>query len=602
MNGTNSAYQKLTEDVFHLNLRRGKWWGAGLMGYWAVLVLISSLENFGSRLYPNATLAFKKALSQRAPVRWFRRHVSMPAFMNGKHTRASRLLGVLPTRFESIILFGYFVLVVIGESVNYEVIQHNTYWPHKRDQISRYVGDRSAIIAMFIIIPTYLFAGRNNILLWLTGWKQSTFYTFHKWLARMAIASSLVHTLAMLLNVYWCHTIHRRKYTQYWRWGSVAIVAGAIMLFQSISFIRSHWYEFFLYGHIILALFFLIGVWIHLHELGYAEYAYATAAIWVFDRVVRILRIGSFGVRFAHVTMVDEETILMTIRDLPTIKKPTPGSFGYVYFLSDWFFFQSHPFCILQRDDSSIVFSIKVKNGATRRLSRYLLNNPNSTQVIKVALEGFYGEYKPVYAYEQVIMVSSGSGVLGPLEYVQDIQNKILVKRSRTKHIKFYCIVRHWEGIRWLFPELLRLSDLEYVHPVIYITQPETGKLEQTTFEVEEKNASSKSSTSSGRAEIEQLILKNAESKQMEIEENTLAGTAHEILFKELPRVEFRWVRPNVSQLIIKDIEEAASSDSIAVMTCAHGSISDEIRNTTAIKAFDNRSGRLDLIELLQTW
>lgn len=567
------------------------------MGYWALLVLISALENFGSRYNPNAILAIKKWLNQWKLTRWLRCHVSLPALLNGQHTRTNRLMGVIPTRFESIILFCYFVLVVIGESVNYEVIQHNVYWPNKRDQVSRYIGDRSAIIAMFIIIPTYLFAGRNNILLWLTGWKQSTFYIFHKWLARTAIASSLVHTFAMLLNVYWCHTIHRRKYTQYWRWGSVAMVAGAVMLFQSLPFIRSHWYELFLYGHIILALFFLIGVWIHLHELGYAQYAYATASIWVFDRVIRILRIGSFGIRFAHITVADSETILMTIPEVITMKRPTPGSFGYVYFLSDWCFFQSHPFCILQREDGTIVFSIKVKNGVTKRLYNNLVSSPNGTRVVKVALEGFYGEYKPVHAYDEVVMVSSGSGMLGPLEYVKDIQRRKLEGESQTRFVKFYCIVRHWEGIKWLLPELTRLGDLEYVHPVIYVTQPETGKIE-----LDQTVLSSKSSSSFGGPEVERIILDNAESKQLEVDEKPWAVTPHDALIKELPHIEFKWSRPNISQLLIEDLQEIASDDNVAVMTCAHGAISDEIRNVMATETFEKRTGGFNLIELLQTW
>lgn len=257
----NPEYVNETNKIWNRNFARARYWGAGLMGYWGLLVLIASINNWSARVSPRATLVLKSQFARLSPVRWLYSHVLIPSLLpRGKHLMHNRIGGLIPTRFESLVIFGYFALVVIGEGVNYETSMHNVYWPHKSEQLTRYVGDRSAIISMFIIIPTYLFAGRNNFLLWLTGWRQSTFITFHRWLARMAVASSLVHTCTMLLNDYWLHTVHRRKYTQYWRWGSVAIICGVIMVVQSLPFLRRNWYEVFLYDHIVLALFFLIGV------------------------------------------------------------------------------------------------------------------------------------------------------------------------------------------------------------------------------------------------------------------------------------------------------------------------------------------------------
>lgn len=217
----NPAYVKHSRHLRELNLRRGEWWGSGLMGFWALLVLISSIEHLGSRFFPNFSMRCKRIMVRNPMARLWRKYVTIPALFNQKHTNRVMLGGTIPTRFESIVLFAYFVLIVIGECTNYHYYKENTFWKEKKMQISRYVGDRSGKITVFMINTVYLFAGRNNFLLWLTGWKMSSFYTFHKWIGRMTIVSSFVHTITMLINSYWIKKIHTRKLTSWWRWGSV---------------------------------------------------------------------------------------------------------------------------------------------------------------------------------------------------------------------------------------------------------------------------------------------------------------------------------------------------------------------------------------------
>lgn len=135
------------------------------------------------------------------------------------------------------------------------------------------------------------------------------------------------------------------------------MVCGGIMLLQSLPLIRTKFYDVFLYGHIVLALFFLVGVWIHTQALGYGQYIYSVAAIWCFDRFIRILKISQFGLRLAHIKLVGDDILLMTIPSVVSVKEPTPGSFGYVYFLDSWslfFFFQSHHFSVIHDGNGDI--------------------------------------------------------------------------------------------------------------------------------------------------------------------------------------------------------------------------------------------------------
>lgn len=135
------------------------------MRFWALLVLVSSIEHLGSRFFPNAAMRCKRTIVKNPVARLWRKYVTIPALYNRKHTTRVMFGGILPTRFESIVLSIYLALIVIGESVNYSYYKHDTFWEEQREQISRYVGDRSAIMTVFMINTIYLFAGPNNFLL-----------------------------------------------------------------------------------------------------------------------------------------------------------------------------------------------------------------------------------------------------------------------------------------------------------------------------------------------------------------------------------------------------------------------------------------------------
>ncbi|GAV46458.1 hypothetical protein ZYGR_0A00500 [Zygosaccharomyces rouxii] len=313
-----------TLDKWYLNYHRGWWWGSGLMGYWAFLVLVSSIEHLGSKAFPHASMRTKQRISQLAPIRWFRRLVTMPALFNGKHTERNFIGGVIPTRFESLVIFIYFVFVILGESVNIYYYDKFTWYTSKKAQIARYVGDRSAVLTCFIVIPAFLFAGRDNFLLWLTGWKMSTFYAFHKWLARMAIFSAFVHTITMFEVMKWTHSIPKIKMEEWWIWGAIAMTSGGVIFVQSFPYVRAKLYDVFLFCHIILAVFWLVGMWIHVRDLECGQYAYACGAVWVFDRFLRFLKIASFGIRQAHLELISDEIVVMTVPSVAPMMKPTP--------------------------------------------------------------------------------------------------------------------------------------------------------------------------------------------------------------------------------------------------------------------------------------
>lgn len=62
-----------------------------------------------------------------------------------------------------------------------------------------YVGNRMGTLSLVNISIAILFAGRNNILIAVTGWSQATFLTLHRWAARVASLQAVVHSIAYTL-------------------------------------------------------------------------------------------------------------------------------------------------------------------------------------------------------------------------------------------------------------------------------------------------------------------------------------------------------------------------------------------------------------------
>jgi hypothetical protein len=51
----------------------------------------------------------------------------------------------------------------------------------------------------FANTPLLIAPGRNNILIWLTGWSFDTFQVYHRWIARIVLAQATAHVIPYIL-------------------------------------------------------------------------------------------------------------------------------------------------------------------------------------------------------------------------------------------------------------------------------------------------------------------------------------------------------------------------------------------------------------------
>jgi hypothetical protein len=155
-----------------------------------------------------------------------KRHLLLPATFGNSHIRRPYFLSI-PLRSQTLLISIYLIINLIFMCVDYEIFENNLYWPQEEPiQLTRYVADRSGILAFSQIPLLIAFAGRNNILIWLTGWSYQTFNVWHKWVARMCFIYTFIHSVAYtvyafqeggasVLALYYLDT--------YLRWGAVVI-------------------------------------------------------------------------------------------------------------------------------------------------------------------------------------------------------------------------------------------------------------------------------------------------------------------------------------------------------------------------------------------
>lgn len=552
----------------------GLWMGSGLLGYWGLIFLLSGVYNLVNKFY-----FLSKNLNSH-PVNLIRKHLTLVA-PGKKHTKPVQFLyalgGYIPLRIQIVVVGGYVALCVAFCSAGYHYVENDTIWKGVPAQMSRYTGDRAGILSCFAFLLTFLFAGRNNFLVWFTGWEHSTFVLFHKWVSRTNFLLLLVHSISMVIQSHALGKYDSRMLTSWMRWGIVALAAAGAIMVQSLYVLRKTQYEIFLFSHILMSVFFLIGAWIHTLDFGYQNWAYAMAAIWCFDRAVRLARLAYFGVQKAKVTIVSEEVIKIVV---PRNKlwKPYPGAYGYLHYLTPATFWQSHPFTIIGSDDKTITFTTKIKGGVTSMIHRQVREQPGATTMIPVLLEGPYGHQAPMHRFDTALYYTGSTGIPSSYSYIQDC-----FKRGIQQHSKLYWVVRNWKSLDWFYDELLELKKTD-AQIVVYVTDPasEHGVRHLSSSQSSSgESTKEKSGSSIGSHDVEEEKAQPVMPPQ------------------ELDFIEFRLGRPNMDELVASDIKEA--SGTVGVLVCGHNAMVDDVRYAVS-QNLDAAGGRVEYLEELQVW
>ncbi|CAN6660953.1 ferric/cupric reductase transmembrane component 2 [Trichomonascus vanleenenianus] len=539
-------------------------------GFMLLVIVLRGIVYWTMRLAPGML----KKVDNRF-VRRLRKHVFLAPSVSYHHSAqpAPRLLGRftfnIPTRDQTLILIGLFICSFVPLFVGYTV--DPTMTPaQKKIQVVK-TGAVKAGIAATVLSPLFfLFAGRNNFLLWLTGWPLDTFNVFHKWIGRWVIVLLSVHGLMYTINSELQNKLYTNYHKPYYRWGTVGYLATLFIFFQAMHFFRTRNYELFLYVHITLAIVFVLSAWYHLIDLGCNEYVYASIAVWAFDRLMRIVRLLWSGVRSKAQCVLHHEGNIIEIKiDYSQRWKFYPGAYVFVHFARWNRFWQSHPFTLVESprptDDGKLVVFLRTKRGVTKTIRRYLEENGGTAET-GVLVEGPYGPRYPVHRYDTIVCFAGGIGVTAPYSHAVEI-----LKHPELKtRVVFVWVVSDEKPLIWFKEYLDAMRKDPRFEVIIHVTCP--------------------SSTTS----LTEYAMTTSESEDIEHVSEKSAKRLSDSAF------DFKPGRPQTER-IISDVTSDSRNGNVAVVVCGPGEMNDDVRSTVRKNIVD-ASTRIDLFEESFSW
>lgn len=587
LNSTQTKSYKRAYNQYYENFNKSFYFGCGVLAFWGTTFLIAAMCHWTKWFCPNLMRRMTGPISNT-----IRRHITLPAL--GRKSRANessswRFVKYLaPTRSESIVIFLFCGSVIVCTCLDMEWEDGNPMFESKSVAICRLLADRTGIIASALVPMLILFAGRNNILQWITGWSFATYIQYHKWVARVVVLLVIIHSVAFTIIF-----VKQGRYTSTMMrecviWATIGTISGSFIFAQSMLVLRRRYYELFLVTHIILAALFIAGSWKHVNHLGYTCFFYAATAVWATDRVVRLCRLLYFGCPKAEIRLLADETLKVTIPK-PKYWSATPGGHAFLHFIRPTCFWQSHPFTFTSlaagnASGDKVVMYLKVKGGVTHSLYQYLIASPGKRATIRVSLEGPYGENTAARNYDTAVFVAGGNGIPGTYSEVYALANRVDTKQK----LELHWVIRDHKSIEWFTEELEALRNTS-IHCVVHVTKPTHNPyaLSKEIFAADKFYFSSEKVPNRDR-----YIVSTCSCDSM--------SDASVIGYGDLNHIEFRMGRPNVENLVRKNIAE--SKGSVAFIACGHPLMVDELRYQVASSLGETQGKRVDFFEQLQVW
>ena len=569
------VYANFTKARDYAKAYHGLWYnrdlsniyGGAICGYFLGVCVIAAISNLLRKT------DLQKPLLKNKYWNYFRSYLTLPALFQ-RHAEEFRyfkvISGLVPTRMETVVVVGYFVLHAVLISVNLGIYADNVLFNPLSVMIAKYVGDRTGIMAFAHLPLIVLFATRNNILLWFTGLEYTTFMVFHKWVSRVMFLDAVIHSAAythyVILKDIW-KDMH--VYIP-WKFGVAGTIFSSLMVLFAIRLLRKKYYETFLYTHIIFGALFFYSCWEHACQRGWVEWIYAAIAIWAVDRLVRVARLFVFGFPKGNFELLDDDLIRLTVPKSSKIWSAKPGQYAYIYFLHPIYFWQSHPFSVMDSliNENEVVLVFKPKDG----LTRFVQNRVKATggqMKMRVSLEGPYGIHSSLNHYESILLLVGGAGLPGPLGYAIKLAEKKL--ENRKNKMKLVISMRGETILNAFKEELKKLNDLGV-----------DVELYDTSLIVAGPNSSRQSSENFAENKEDEKINESAQSLE---ESNLLSLVNHG--------------RPKLDSIIKETVENSSST---CIFCCGPPPMVDTVRELTACYVRKYPQKPLEYFENYQNW
>ncbi|ODH53307.1 hypothetical protein GX48_00503 [Paracoccidioides brasiliensis] len=429
-----------------------------------------------------------------------KRHLMYAPLGRKRHNREFKLseainVGTLPSRLHTILLTTYFL----------SQAAYITFLDYKVNEKAALIAElrgRSGVLALLNMIPLVIFAGRNNPLIRLLHISFDTYNLLHRWIGRMVVLESVLHTAAWATNSVsaggWNNTMASLRTVPFFTGGMLGTIGMVFLLLHSPSPIRHAFYETFLHLHQLAVFLTFAGIYMHLSidRLPQLPWLQFIITFWAVERLTRFVRLlylnfsRRHGMTHVMVKALPGEASRVTFF-LPRNVRIHPGSHVYAYIprISFW---MSHPFSIAwaetgknhmppnySSDTSSrgsldpssekreidnpeftsnrfqptnVTLVMAARTGMTRKLYQAALACPNKTLYTTGFIEGPYRSFPSSFfaSYGTVILFSGGAGITHHLMQTRELLENAIKGTVATRRVYLVWSVRTTEHLTWV--------------------------------------------------------------------------------------------------------------------------------------------------------
>jgi len=448
---------------------------------------------------------------------WLKEHFLYAPLWKVRHNREIKIssaisIGTLPSRAHMALLISYCICnLAYGLAVPYDT---------SVEEIVASLRGRAGTLAALNLIPTVLFALRNNPLIWMLEIPYDTFNLFHRWLARITIFESVLHVLFWTGNTVhaggW-HAVHegltKSLHAKSFANGLAGAVLFLVIAVQAWSPLRHAFYETFLNIHKLLVAAALITVYLHLKidSLPQHPWLEIVFSLWILEYVFRLARIMYYNVStsrgFTRITVeaLPAEACRVTL-ELVRPWRPMPGAHVHMY-IPTLACLSSHPFSVAWTEHrplhtvlppldtekaptadhppgpdnttshaTSVSLICRARTGFTRHMYDRAAAQPNRTWHTWGAAEGPYGSLDPLTSYGTVLLFAGGVGITHQLSHLSPLISGSCDSTVATRKIILVWTVTSAECLEWVRPWMDRVLRMrgrrDVLRIILFITKP----------------------------------------------------------------------------------------------------------------------------------
>lgn len=442
-----------------------------------------------------------------------KKHLLYAPLKGKRHNREVQLsiagnMGCIPSRFHTLVLFAYLVAnLAYCAKLDYTEANHYA--------VVAQLRGRTGMMALVNMIALVIFAGRNNPLIGLLQISFDTYNLLHRWMGRMVVLESVVHSLCWyfvkISGDGWGGAWRAMSHDPFIGWGCVGTGAMIFLFGLSPSPIRHAFYETFLNVHIILAAVAITTVYLHcsIDKLAVTPYIQAVGFLWLGDRLGRVYLLihnnyGRKGKAWTKATVqaLPGDACRVTMH-LPIRMDIKPGTHAYLRFggINAW---ETHPFSIAWVDHISkdgilpitekdtdikvnrgdtvtdVSFVIQAQTGLTRRLFERASQCSPRVWTVRASLEGPYSGHHSLDSYGHCVLVAGASGITHQLPYVRHLVAGFHNYTVATRKVVLIWIVRDAEQLEWVRPWMDKILSMPGRRDVLtiklFITRPKNPR------------------------------------------------------------------------------------------------------------------------------